>query len=410
MKEIYLDIMEKALSAYTDEHIAEYIAEVRRDGLLEHSFPRLGANIGILMAHGRRLELKSTFVEIINLCLYGFAHPINKSKAGNDFAVREVCHALLELERTNVIDHEQLEIWKQKLATLDVPTSYTSIVSKEEPMPGNRAYFAAVSEQARGLLCGIDPTAFIEHQLPSQLARLDQNGMYRDGNNFHAPYQPVLYDMMSRVLLVMSLFFGYEGKSASEIEKMMEISDDLTLKLQSVTGELPFGGRSNQCVFNEIVIATYCELRATLLKRQGNLKIAGRFKAAAQKAVETTMRRLREKPMSHIKNRFNPDLQLGCENYAYFNKYMITVASNAYLAYLAADDNIMPTETVTDKGGYIAETGEDFHKAVLNAGGYFLEIDCNADTHYDANGLGRVHKKNCDPRVCLSVPFPCAAP
>ena len=26
--------------------------------------------------------------------------------------------------------------------------------------------------------------------------------------------------------------------------------------------------------------------------------------------------------------------------------------------------------------------------------------------HYDANGLGRVHKKGCSPVVCLSVPFP----
>lgn len=32
------------------------------------------------MAHGRRLELKSIFIEIIDLCLYGFAHPVNTSK------------------------------------------------------------------------------------------------------------------------------------------------------------------------------------------------------------------------------------------------------------------------------------------------------------------------------------------
>ena len=80
MKEIYLDIMELSLDAYTPERIREYIDEVKRDGLTEHGFPRLGANIGILMAHGKRLELKSTFIEIIDLCLYGFAHPINDLK------------------------------------------------------------------------------------------------------------------------------------------------------------------------------------------------------------------------------------------------------------------------------------------------------------------------------------------
>ena len=130
MKTIYIDIMEKALSAYTEERIREYIAEVRRDGLTEHGFPRLGANIGILMAHGRRLALKAEFIEIIDLCLYGFAHPQNKSKGGNNFAVREVCCAIMELEKTDVIDREQLEAWKEKLKALDISTTYTHIVSE----------------------------------------------------------------------------------------------------------------------------------------------------------------------------------------------------------------------------------------------------------------------------------------
>lgn len=405
MKTVYLDIMEKALSAYSEDRIREYIDEVKENGLTEHGFPRLGANIGILMAQGRRPELKGLFIEIIELCLYGFAHPINKSKAGNNFAVREVCHALMELEKANVIDGEQLRRWKERLAALDIPATYTNIVSKEKPTPGNWAYFAVVSEQARGQLCGIESAGFLEHQLPSQLLRLDENGMYRD-HSVTGPYQPMVYDMVARNLVGLSLFMGYDGQYAGEIEKIMEKSDDLTLKMQSVTGELAFGGRSNQCIHNEVMQAGYYELRATLLRRKGEQEKAGMFKAAAVKAAETCIRWLDEKPASHIKNRFDPDLQLGCEGYAYFNKYMITVASNAYLAYLVADDSIDPTAAPADIGGFIAQTGGDFHKVFINCGGYFLEFDCNADTHYDANGLGRIHKKGSDPRVCLSVPFP----
>ena len=409
MKEIYLDIMDLSLDAYTPERIREYIDEVKRDGLTEHGFPRLGANIGILMAHGKRLELKSTFIEIIDLCLYGFAHPINESKAGNNFAVREVCHALMELEKTNIIDCEQLKRWKEKLAALEISETYTHIVSKENPTPANWAYFGVVSEQARCQLCGMDATAFIEHQLPSQLLRLDQNGMYHDGN-ITGPFQPIVYDMVSRNLIGLSRFMGYEGKYADEIDKMMENSDELTLRMQSVTGELAYGGRSNQCLHNEVMLANYCELRAALLNKKGDKEKAGQFKAAARKAAKEAVWWLSEQPMSHIKNHFDPDLQLGCEDYAYFNKYMITVASNAYLAYLVADDTIVPGEAIADKGGFVAETGEDFHKVFLNAAGYFAEIDCNADIRYDAGGLGRVHKMNCDSRVCLSVPFPCDHP
>ena len=57
-------------------------------------------------------------------------------------------------------------------------------------------------------------------------------------------------------------------------------------------------------------------------------------------------------------------------------------------------------------GGFVTETSKDFHKIFLNSNGYFLEFDTNADFHYDANGLGRIHKKGCASQVCLSLPFP----
>ena len=53
MKEQYIELMEKALSAYTDEHILRYLDDVKTNGLTEHGFPRVTANIGILIAHGK---------------------------------------------------------------------------------------------------------------------------------------------------------------------------------------------------------------------------------------------------------------------------------------------------------------------------------------------------------------------
>ena len=41
MRQRYIDLMEKALSAYTDEHIQGYFSNVKKDGLSEHGFPRL---------------------------------------------------------------------------------------------------------------------------------------------------------------------------------------------------------------------------------------------------------------------------------------------------------------------------------------------------------------------------------
>ena len=84
MKEHYIDLMEKALSAYSDDHIHQYFEEVKEKGLTEHGFPRLTANIGILASHGRRQDLIPIFRAMMEFC----CTQIPKVKAANDFSVK----------------------------------------------------------------------------------------------------------------------------------------------------------------------------------------------------------------------------------------------------------------------------------------------------------------------------------
>lgn len=42
----------------------------------------------------------------------------------------------------------------------------------------------------------------------------------------------------------------------------------------------------------------------------------------------------------------------------------------------------------------------------MKCGGYGLEFDFNADTHYEANGLGRIHKDGAPSTICLSGSCP----
>ena len=67
MKERYIALMDRALDAYTKEHIESYYQSVLQDGLKEHGFPRLTANIGVLIAHRRRRELLPLFIKGKNL-------------------------------------------------------------------------------------------------------------------------------------------------------------------------------------------------------------------------------------------------------------------------------------------------------------------------------------------------------
>ena len=117
MKERYLDLMEKALSAYTDAHIQRYFDDVKTNGLKEHGFPRLTANIGILIAHGRRTDLLPMFIEMMSVCCKMFLRPY--VKAANEFSVREVLCCIAEVEAAGVVDGEIISAWKADLAAIE---------------------------------------------------------------------------------------------------------------------------------------------------------------------------------------------------------------------------------------------------------------------------------------------------
>ncbi len=101
------------------------------------------------------------------------------------------------------------------------------------------------------------------------------------------------------------------------------------------------------------------------------------MKRAARLAAENVLYWFDAAPMKHVKNRYSIESKVGCEAYACFDKYMITAASMAYLAYLYADDSVEEADTCPAvEGGYVAATSDKFHKYFLNEGGYFVEIRC----------------------------------
>ena len=63
----YLDLMEKAVGAYSDGQIARYLASADKDGVQEHGFPRLTANIGVLLAQGRLAAKKDLFRRMMDV-------------------------------------------------------------------------------------------------------------------------------------------------------------------------------------------------------------------------------------------------------------------------------------------------------------------------------------------------------
>ena len=399
----YLDLMEQAVDAYTPEHMERYLQDVQAKGIEEHGFPRLTSNLGVLLATGRRMSArdKALFQTMMDECCrqMSVAKARNGGRVGNDFTVKEIILCLYEVERAGLFPKETTDAWRADIAKVVPQSTYTCIPKPDATKAQNWAVFAGASEQLRchaGL--GGDP-AFVERQFASQLRWFDANGMYKD------PNQPLVYDGVTRLQFMLALRYGYDGPSRAFLEEQFLKSAEPTLLMQSVTGEIPFGGRSNQFLHNEGFYFALCEWYASWFKARGDMRTAQRFRAAARRAVESLAYWSAAKPLHHVKNRFPRDSKYGCEDYGYFDKYMVTLGSWAFLGYIFADESIPDADLPADSEATAFVTTPDFHMAILKAGGYCAQFDAPADEHYDGSGIGRIQRRGAPPPLALSVPF-----
>ena len=399
----YLDLMEMAVDAYTPAHMERYLKSIQKKGIGEHGFPRLTSNLGVLLATGRRTSEndKALFKTMMDECCRQMSTVLarNGGRVGNDFTVKEVILCLYEVERAKLFPKETTDAWRADIAKVVPKTTYSCIPKPNDPVAHNWAIFAGASDQLRrhaGL--GGDP-AFVERQFSGQLRFFDANGMYKD------PNQPLVYDGVTRLQFMLALRYGYDGPSRAFLEEQFRKSAEPTLLMQAVTGEIPFGGRSNQFLHNESFYAAVCEWYAGEFKAKGDMTMARRFRAAARRAVESLDYWSAAKPLHHVKNRFPRDSRYGCEGYGYFDKYMVTMGSWALMGYLFADESIPDADLPADAEAAAFVTTPDFHMTFLKAGGYGAQFDAPADDHYDGSGVGRIQRRGAPPMLALSVPF-----
>lgn len=404
MRERYINVMERALEAYSAEKLNAIISDAETNGVREHGFFRIVSVMGILLSNGRRAELLPLFrrgMDIACDAIWKTDMTIPENKGvGIDFAVKEIVFAYIELENSGLFPVEWLERWFDGIKSVDWRKNYSAVAHFPEERLNNWGMYNAAGEYMREYIGAADAEEYLDIQLASQVLALDENGMYRD------PGCPMLYDLASRAQFAVMLHFGYCGKWKETLDEALRKAGKLTLYMQSANGEIPFGGRSNRFLFNEAYLAAVCEFEASRYKKKGNTELSGQFKAASLSALESIERRLSQSPVKHIRNGFPQNSSFGLEDYAYFDKYMVSLASFIYLAYLFADDDIRPLACLSETGGFVSRTSPDFHKITAAAGGYSAEIDTKADLHYDATGLGRIQFAGAPSELILSEPFP----
>ncbi|MBP5510261.1 MAG: hypothetical protein J6Z49_05035 [Kiritimatiellae bacterium] len=400
----YLDLVEAAVSAYSDEHVRAYIAEVEQNGVQEHGFPRLTANLGGLIAAGRQRKRTEVFRQMMDIsCRNARKGMMKKSGGGNEFSVKELVGAILDLERAGVFPKEVTDAWRRDISEVDPWRCYRAKPKAGDQVRSyNWAVFGAASEQTRiNAGMGGNPR-FVERYVSDQMRWFDGNGMWRD------PHEPLVYDFVTRLQFAQILFAGYDGPSRTLLLDHLGRGAEAVLALQSAAGEIPYGGRSNQFLHNDTFYAALCEWYAVWFRKRGDLATAARFRAAAAKAVAGTRRWLAERPVRHVKNLYapgsgKPGTGIGCEDYAYFDKYMATMGSWAMMAVRFLDDTPLPKAPKPEEVSAFASSPY-FHIVTLRAGDYSAQFDYNADPHYDCDGLGRIHRRDAPTAICLSVP------
>ncbi|MDD5482948.1 MAG: hypothetical protein PHP98_04785 [Kiritimatiellae bacterium] len=388
-RELYLDLAEKIIrTAAKWQNEEGMIIDPCMKAEANSGSARFVGGLGQLIRAGRCLDM-------IEICVRSYEHCLSRldeARTSPEFWTKELMYAYEGLK--NHIEPDRLDRWNQIWRAHQPRKCYGGIVRKQK---NNFLVFAAIGEFLKSLSGLGGDMEMADECLEILMGDFTEYGMYRDPND------PMAYDLVVRQQMDLMLSRGYQGRQAALIREICRRGGLTSLLYQSVTGQTPFGGRSNQYHWAEGHFSCMCESQARYYKSQGKTLLAGAFKRAARRAALSTKAwTLKMEPYRHLKQGFHPKLMHGIDSYGNIGVYGLLAASLFGTAYHLADETIEERVTPAEIGGYAFDLWPAFHKIFASCGGYHLEIDTKADHHYDSTGLGRIQKIGVWPETALS--------
>jgi hypothetical protein len=353
---------------------------------------------GLLIGAGRCLDLLDAVVRSMDLCCESLAICMHLGQriAAAEFWTKELMYAYRGL--AGHVPEEKRGRWAQQLAAFDPWQRYGSC---RERARHNWPVYAICGEQLKQHEGLVDAEEFIDTVLENQVALLTAEGMYRD------PGDPATYDLTCRQQMALMLHFGYRGRYREWLDEICRRGALTQLLFTSTTGQMPFGGRSNQFHIMEAMAACICEREARRYAEGGDVARAGALKRAARQAVWAVAPWIQTGGQWwSLKNRFDPALAHGFDEMDYHSAYGALTASLLGTAWLLADDSIAEALTPADAGGHVVELWPAFHRTFATCQGYHVEVDLKGQPRRDATGLGRLHRRGVRPETALSMPLP----
>jgi hypothetical protein len=353
--------------------------------------------LGALMLQGRCHDLADSCTRALEAVLSDL-----ESRATNhgEFLVKESLFAFMALESRDAPERRRRE---QVFSACDPERAYarsrTNMPDAEQRH--NFVTFALAGEAMKKHLHLADNKTFFRSYLEEQLERFDALGMYRD------PGAPMVYDITARMNLELAAFYAdWPLPCLERLREKLRSGAMCALLYQSPSGEMPFGGRSNQQNFVEASFALICEAEARRFKAEGDMLMAGVLRRAAARAVRSVTPYLTGEPIRFNKNRFPPETQHGRQlSYGFYGAYTLLIASQLAASGLLADETIPLAQTTpAETGTFLWTTTDAFHKVFASVQGSYLEIELCNEGNYDAVGWGRWHLLGVPPELPLSTP------
>lgn len=354
--------------------------------------------LGTLMLQGRCHDLADSCTRALEAVLSDL-----ESCATNhgEFLVKESLFAFMALESQGTPERRREQVFSSCDPERVYARSRTNMPDAEQRQ--NFVTFALAGEAMKKHLRLADNETFFRNNLEEQLERFDALGMYRD------PGSPMVYDITARMNLELAAFYAdWPLPCLERLREKLRSGAMCALLYQSPSGEMPFGGRSNQQNFVEASFALICEAEARRFKAEGDMLMAGVLRRAAARAVRSITPYLTGEPIRFNKNRFPPETQHGRQlYYGFYGAYTLLIASQLAAAGLLADETIpfAPT-TPAETGTFLWTTTDVFHKVFASVQGSHLEIELCNEGDYDAVGWGRWHLLCTPPELPLSTPVP----
>ncbi len=406
-RSFYLDLMERIVrQAVTWVDADGRVIDPALQKEAGQGSPRLASSGAVLMHFGRAMDLRDTLLCNMAYCCRALA---SGQARGNspDFWMRELATAYMALQ--GVVDAATLRRLAADLSAVEPEAIYTCVRPDGVGLDKlhNWAVYASAGEMMRQA-AGLEPAgsflwgqAFFDRYVGAQLGHFTVNGMYRD------PGDPITYDITTRLQIACGLTFGYRGRHRRVLEELLRRGGLTTLLFMSPEGFCPFGGRSDALHFREAIVTALCELEARRYAKS-DAWLAGAFKRQARLAAASMGRWLAMQPWRFAKNGFDPQTRHGCDAYGNISSYGQLIASFLGLAAIFADESIAEAPAPAEVGGFVFELAPAFHKVFANCSGSYVEIDTQADPHYDATGLGRFIAAGVPPELALAMPLPVA--